>query len=114
MDPIQTLTSERASSDQALAPSEPLLSWSTPGMTREQRARRFLKVMLPSIPLVAFSVDFLSAYIAQASADLAANRPIDATRPFLGAVLLALVVSLLCIFIYHGVLKILEEPLRSA
>lgn len=109
MDPIQILASEHASSDQALAPVESLLSWSTPGTTRKHQAKRFLKILLPSIPLVAFSVDFLYAYIAQASADLATNRPIDGARPFLGALLLALVLSLLCIFIYHGVLKILEE-----
>jgi len=109
MDPIQVLTSEQISSDQALAPVEPLLSWSTPGTTREHQARRFLKILLPSIPVVAFSVDFLYAYIAQASADLAENRPIDGARPFFGAMLVALVMSVLCIFIYHGVLKILEE-----
>ncbi|HEY7350574.1 MAG TPA: hypothetical protein VH599_19855 [Ktedonobacterales bacterium] len=109
MDPIHILTSEQASSDQTLAASEPLLYWSKPDATREQHARRFLKVLLPSIPLIAFSVDFLYAYIAQASADLAANRPINAERPFFGALLLALVMSLLCIFIYHGVLKIFAE-----
>lgn len=109
MDPIQVLTSEQATSDQALVPVEPLLSWSTPGATREQQVRRFLKILLPSIPVVAFSVDFLYAYIAQASADLAANRPIDGARPFFGALLVALMMSLLCIFIYHSVLKILEE-----
>ncbi len=109
MDPTQILTSEQASSKQGLASPEPLFYWSAPGTTREYRARRFLKVLLPSIPLVAFSVDFLHAYIAQASAALAQNQPIDATRPFLGAALLALVMSLLCIFIYHGVLKILDE-----
>ncbi len=112
MDPIQILTSEQASSDQTLGPSEPLLYWSTPAVTREHQIKRFLKVLLPSIPLIAFSVDFLYAYIAQASADLAANRPIAAERPFFGALLLALVMSLLCIFIYHGVLKILEEDQR--
>jgi hypothetical protein len=109
MDPTQILTSEQASNNHALASSESLFHWSAPGTTKEYRARRFLKVLLPSIPLVAFSVDFLHAYIAQASAALAQDQPIDATRPFLGAALLALVMSLLCIFIYHGVLKILEE-----
>ena len=109
MDPTQIFTSEQAGSKQALASSEPLFYWSAPGPTKEYQARRFLKILLPSIPLVAFSVDFLYAYIAQASTALAANQPIDATRPFLGAVLLALIMSLLCIFIYHGVLKILDE-----
>jgi hypothetical protein len=109
MDPTQMLTSEQASHNHALASSEPLFSWAAPGTTKEDRARRFLKVLLPSIPLVAFSVDFLYAYIAKASTDLAQNQPIDATRPFLGAMLLALVMSLLCIFIYHGVLKILDD-----
>lgn len=114
MDPTQTLTSEQTARDQALASSEPLFYWSTPGSTstREYQARRFLKVLLPSIPLAAFSIDFLYAYITQASADLADNRPIDATRPFYGALLLALVLGLMCIFIYHGVLKILEENPR--
>lgn len=109
MDPIQILTSEQASSDQALPQAEPFFYWSTPGATREYQARRFLKVLLPSIPLIAFSVDFLYAYITQASADIANDRPIDATHPFLGALLLAMVLSLLCIFIYHGVLKILAD-----
>jgi succinate dehydrogenase hydrophobic anchor subunit len=109
MDPVQTLTPEQASSKTTLAPPQPLFSWSAPGATREHQARRFLMVLLPSIPLVAFSIDFLYAYITQASADLAEDRPIDATHPFLGALLLALVLSLLCIFIYHGVLKILAE-----
>jgi hypothetical protein len=109
MDPTQILTSEQASNNHTLASSEPLFYWSAPGTTKEYRARRFLKVLLPSIPLVAFSVDFLYAYIFKASTDLAQNQPIDATRPFLGAMLLALVMSLLCIFIYHGVLKILDE-----
>ncbi len=112
MDPLHILSTEQTSSDSALAPSEPLLYWSTPGTTREHQAKRFLKVLLPSIPLVAFSVDFLYAYVVQASGDLAADRPINVERPFLGALLLALVMSLLCIFIYHGVLKILEAPQR--
>ena len=111
MDPTQTLTSEHTS-DQALTSSEPLFYWSVPVSTRGNQARRFLKVLLPSIPLAAFSIDFLYAYITQASADLADNRPIDATHPFYGALLLALVLSLMCIFIYHGVLKILEENPR--
>ena len=111
MDPTQTLTSEHTS-DQALTSSEPLFYWSVPEGTREYQARRFLKVLLPSIPLAAFSIDFLYAYITQASADLAENRPIDATHPFYGALLLALVLGLMCIFIYHGVLKILEENPR--
>ncbi len=109
MDPIQILTTEQTSSNQTLAPSEPLFYWSASGATKEHQVRRFLKVLLPSIPLVAFSIDFLYAYIAQASADLADDRPIDATHPFFGALLLALVLSLLCIFIYHGVLRILSE-----
>ena len=114
MDPTQTLTSEHPASDQALASSEPLFYWSVPDNTgaREHQARRFLKVLLPSIPLVAFSIDFLYAYITQASADLADNRPIDATHPFYGALVLALVLGLMCIFIYQGVLKILEENPR--
>jgi hypothetical protein len=110
MDPIQILTSEPANSNQALPKAEPFFYWSEPGASREYQARRFMKVLLPSIPLIAFSVDFLYAYITQASADIAEDRPIDATHPFLGALLLALVLSLLCIFIYHGVLRILNEP----
>jgi hypothetical protein len=113
MDPTQMLTPEHTS-DQGLAASEPLFFWSAPESisTREYQARRFLKVLLPSIPLAAFSIDFLYAYITQASADLADNRPIDATHPFYGALLLALTISLMCIFIYHGVMKILEENQR--
>ncbi len=112
MDPTQTLTSEQTASDQTLTSSEPLFYWSIPDGARGHQARRFLKVLLPSIPVAAFSIDFLYAYITQASADLANNRPIDATHPFYGALLLALVLSLMCIFIYHGVLKILEENQR--
>ncbi len=109
MEPVQTLSSEQLGNDQVLTPSEPLAYWSTPADTREERVQRFLKVLLPSLPIVAFSVDFLYAHIVQASADMAANRPVNEVRPFLGALLVALVVSLLCVFIYHGVLKILDE-----
>jgi len=114
MDPIQLLTSEQVSSEQALTPAEPLAYWARPAHTREQQIRRFLKIMLPSIPVVAFSVDFLYTYITQASLDIAANQPIDGSRPFLGALLMALVVSLLCIFIYNGVLKIFDETRHGA
>ncbi len=114
MDPMQILSSEQISSDQALTSAEPLAYWARPVATREQQIKRFLKIMLPSIPVVAFSVDFLYTYITQASLDIATNRPIDGSRPFLGALLLALIVSLLCIFIYNGVLKILDETGRGA
>ena len=109
MDPIQILTTEQANSNQTLTPTDPLFYWSASGTTREHQVRRFLKVLLPSIPVIAFSIDFLYTYISQASIDLADDRPIDATHPFFGALLLALVLGLLCIFIYHGVLRILSE-----
>jgi hypothetical protein len=44
---------------------------------------------------------------------MAANRPVNEVRPFLGALLVALAVSLLCVFIYHGVLKIIDETKRD-
>lgn len=113
MDPVQILTSEQLGSDQVFATAEPLAYWPTPAGAREHQVRRFLKVMLPSIPVVAFSVDFLYAYIAQASADMAEHHPINEARPFLGALLVAVVVSLLCVFIYHGVLKIITETKRG-
>ena len=108
MDQVNIFTPEQLGSDQALTSPEPLAYWSTPASTREQ-VRRFLKVLLPSLPVVAFSVDFLYTHIVQASADMAAHRPINDARPFLGALLVALVVSALCVFIYHGVLKIIDE-----
>lgn len=113
MDPVQILTSEQLGNDPALITSEALTYWSTAADAREQQVRRFLKVMLPSIPVVAFSVDFLYAYIAQASADLAEHRPINEARPLLGALLVAVVVSILCVFIYHGILKIIDGNKRG-
>jgi hypothetical protein len=109
MEPIHILTPEQASTDQALTSPEPLAYWHTPVSSKEQQVGRFLKVLLPAIPVIAFSIDFLYGYIMQASADMAENRPIDEVRPVIGALLLATVMSLLCIFIYHGVLKIIDE-----
>ncbi len=108
MEPAQILTSDTLGSNQPLTPPEPLTSWPKAAHSAQQ-IRRFLKVALPSIPVAAFSVSFLYAYIVQASADLAENRPINEARPFLGALLVAGIVSMLCIFIYHGVLKIIDE-----
>jgi hypothetical protein len=109
MEPVQIITAETLVTNQVMTPPEPLTSWPNAAESSTQHIRRFLKFMLPSIPVLAFSVDFLYGYIVEASADLAQHRPINEALPFLGALLVALVTSALCIFIYNGVLKLLEE-----
>ena len=113
MDPVQTLTPETFDQSDLLPTPQPRIPWQGQAHTSAYQAQRFLKFMMPSIPVLAFSIDFLTAYILQARADLAAHQPINATGPFLGAVLLAAVVSLLCIFIYQGVLKIIHPALEE-
>ena len=109
MEQAQILTSDSLATNQPLTPPEPLTSWPTAPRTSITQVRRFLMVLLPSIPVVAFSVDFLYTYIAQARFALAEHQPIDEAQPFVSALLVAAVVSLLCIFIYQGVLRILRQ-----
>lgn len=109
MEQAQILTSDTLVTNQPLIPPEPLTSWPTATQNSVKQVRRFLMMLLPSIPVVAFSVDFLYTYITQARFALAEHQPIDESQPFLSALLVAAVVSLLCIFIYQGVLRILSE-----
>lgn len=114
MEQAQILTSDTLVTNQPLTPPEPLTSWPTAIPNNVKQARRFLMVMLPSIPVIAFSVDFLYTYIAQARFALAEHQPMDEAQPFLSALLVAAVVSLLCIFIYQGVLRILADTQRPS
>lgn len=109
MEQAQILTSDTLVTNQPLTQPEPLTSWPTAAQNSVKQVRRFLMMLLPSIPVVAFSVDFLYTYITQARFALAEHQPIDEAQPFLSALLVAAVVSLLCIFIYQGVLRILSE-----
>src|SRR5690348_13851921 len=74
MDPVQTLTPETFDQPDLLPAPQPLIPWQSQAHTSAYQARRFLKFLLPSIPVLAFSIDFLTAYILQARADLADHQ----------------------------------------
>ena len=113
MEPVQIIPSETRVTHQSLRPPELVTSWPRPAEKNMQQIKRFLKCVLPSIPILVFSVDFLYGYITEANFDLDRHLPINETPPFLGALLAAIVASLLCVFIYQGVLKILDETAQS-
>ncbi|MBF6590726.1 MAG: hypothetical protein IVW57_09375 [Ktedonobacterales bacterium] len=85
---------------------------------QEDVARRYLKFMLPSIPVTIFVMGFLySSLLLSVQSGATAPVPASSTRassaesalPLLGALLLALTAAVLCVMIYSGYQRICAQ-----
>jgi hypothetical protein len=78
-------------------------------------ARRFLKLMLPAVPITAFVLTFLYGYLLlgmhsqKIGGKVADPVTVDPALPLLGALLLSVALGALCISIYVGFLRITER-----
>ena len=87
-----------------------------PPRAREDAARHYLKFMLPSIPIATFVLSFVYWYLILGMRlvrpeHVAARVPdgaalVDPTLPLVGALLVALTTTVLCMTIYFGFLRI--------
>ena len=78
-------------------------------------ARRFLKMMLPAVPITAFVLTFLYGYLLlgmhsqKIGGKIADPVTVDPALPLLGALLLSVALGALCVSIYFGFLRITER-----
>jgi hypothetical protein len=78
-------------------------------------ARRFLKLMLPAVPITAFVLTFLYGYLLlgmhsqKIGGKVADPVTVDPALPLLGALLLSVALGVLCVSIYFGFLRITER-----
>jgi hypothetical protein len=87
-----------------------------PRDARTEAARHYLKFMLPSIPIATFVLSFVYWYLILGMRlvrpeHVAARVPdgaalVDPTLPLVGALLVALTTTVLCMTIYFGFLRI--------
>jgi hypothetical protein len=96
----------------AMAPRLTLLRGRKPDIP--PAARRFLKLMLPAVPITAFVLTFLYGYLllgmhSQKIGGKIADPAVDPALPLLGALLLSVALGALCVSIYFGFLRIAER-----
>ena len=97
----------------AIAPRLTLLRGRKPDIP--PAARRFLKLMLPAVPITAFVLTFLYGYLLlgmhsqKIGGKIADPVTVDPALPLLGALLLSVALGALCVSIYFGFLRITER-----
>jgi hypothetical protein len=97
----------------AVTPRLTLLRGGKPGVPLA--ARRFLKLMLPAVPITTFVLTFLYGYLLlgmhsqKIGGKIADPVTVDPEFPLLGALLLSVAVGALCVSIYFGFLRITER-----
>jgi hypothetical protein len=97
----------------AMAPRLTLLRGRKPDIP--PAARRFLKLMLPAVPITAFVLTFLYGYLLlgmhsqKIGGKIADPVTVDPSLPLLGALLLSVALGALCVSIYFGFLRITER-----
>jgi hypothetical protein len=78
-------------------------------------ARRFLKFMLPAVPITAFVLTFLYGYLLlgmhsqTTSGKFSGAVTVDPALPLIGALLLSFALGALCVSIYLGFLRITDR-----
>lgn len=87
-----------------------------PGRHADDVARRYLKLVLPAIPITAFVLTFLYAYLlvgisaAQSPASQAGNGVVvNPLLPLIGALLLASATGMICLIAYLGYQRVLDH-----
>jgi len=112
--PLRRVAEEGQRLRDAVAPRLTLLrGGGKPGMPLA--ARRFLKLMLPAVPITAFVMTFLYGYLLlgmhsqKLAGKVADPAPVDPALPLLGALLLSVALGALCVSIYFGFLRITER-----
>jgi hypothetical protein len=97
----------------AMAPRLTLLRGRKPDIP--PAARRFLKLMLPAVPITTFVLTFLYGYLLlgmhsqKIGGKIADPVTVDPSLPLLGALLLSVALGALCASIYFGFLRITER-----
>jgi hypothetical protein len=111
--PLRRVAEEGQRLRDAMAPRLTLLRGGTPGVPLA--ARRFLKLMLPAVPITAFVLTFLYGYLLlgmhsqKLGGKVADPVTVDPALPLLGALLLSVALGVLCVSIYFGFLRITER-----
>ncbi len=111
--PFRRVAEEGQRLREAMAPHLTLLRGRKPEIPLA--ARRFLKLMLPAVPITTFVLTFLYGYLLlgmhsqKAATRLAEPVTVDPTLPLAGALLLSFALGALCVSIYFGFLRITER-----
>lgn len=111
--PLRRVAEEGQRLREAMGPRLTLLRGRKPDMP--PAARRFLKLMLPAVPITAFVMTFLYGYLllgmrSQKLGGMVAEPvTVDPALPLLGALLLSVALGALCVSIYFGFLRITEH-----
>jgi|GEM_PF-4604638 len=111
--PLRRFTEESQRLREAVSPRLTLLRGRTQSMP--PAARRFLKLMLPAVPITAFVLTFLYGYLLlgmhsqTTGGKYTESVIVDPTLPLAGALLLSIALGALCVSIYFGFLRITER-----
>jgi hypothetical protein len=111
--PLRRFAEEGQRLRNAMAPHLTLLRGRKPDIP--PAARRFLKLMLPAVPITAFVLTFLYGYLLlgmhsqKIGGKIADPVTVDPALPLLGALLLSVALGALCASIYFGFLRITER-----